>query len=239
MLRIVPIPVLKDNYAYLLCAPCGAIAVVDPGETEPIKKEIETLGGRLDYIMFTHHHADHIGAGEILAQHYGASLIGNAKDAGRLPPLTYAVEQGTVFFLGATPITVLETPGHTLGAVCYYLPEAGAIFTGDTLFLMGCGRLFEGTAQQMWASLCTLAALPPKTHIYPGHEYTLQNGVFCASVEPNNEALLSRLESVRTLRSKGQMTVPGTMAEEMATNVFLRARSLTRFAEIRHLKDRA
>jgi hydroxyacylglutathione hydrolase len=236
-LAVTPVPVLADNYAYIVRAPCGATAVVDPGQAAPV---LAALGGApLALILLTHHHADHVGGARAVQAATGARIVGPAADAGRLPPLDQAVGDGDAVALGQATLHVLATPGHTTGGLCYHAPgDPGAVFTGDTLFLMGCGRLFEGTAAQMWASLKRIAALPPATRVYPGHEYTLDNAAFCARAEPGNADIAARLEAVRAARAAGEMTVPGTVGQELATNLFLRARDAQGFAELRAMKDR-
>ncbi len=237
MINITIIPALSDNYVYLLEADNGEVAVVDPGEAGPVIEALDEKNLTLDYILSTHHHYDHIGGNTDLIGKYSAKLVGPAKEEARIPNMDIMLHEGDHLVFGSEEIEVLETPGHTRGHICYYLPETGAVFTGDTLFLMSTGRLFEGTPKQMWGSLQKIAALPDETEVYCAHEYTLDNGEFCLSVEPDNAALQKRMEKVRALRADGKPTMPGNIGEEKETNAFLRARSAQRYGEIRGLKD--
>jgi hydroxyacylglutathione hydrolase len=223
--EIAIIPCLSDNYAYLVKTE-NACAVIDPSEAQPVAAALAARGWSLTHVLNTHHHHDHTGGNLDLKQHFGAKIVGPAKDAGRIPGIDIGVdEQGWQF--DGLPVQVLEVPGHTRGAITFVIE--GHAFTGDTLFAMGCGRLFEGDPPTMWASLSKLMALPDTTRIYCGHEYTQNNGRFALTLEPDNAALQARMLDVEAARAKGQPTVPSTMALEKQTNPFLRPGS----AEIR------
>jgi hydroxyacylglutathione hydrolase len=238
-LTVTPIPLFKDNYAWLLRdSGSGATAVVDPADAGPVEAAIEAAGGRLDLILLTHHHADHVGGTDAVRARYGASVVGAAADAHRLPKLDRAVREGDTVGLGNAVGSVIDTPGHTLGHIAFHFPDGPALFCGDTLFSLGCGRLIEGTAAQMFASLKKLAALPPDTLVYCGHEYTESNARFAVTAEPGNAALQARAAEVGRLRAAGRSTVPSLLAEELAANPFMRAATAERLGEIRAAKDR-
>ena len=233
-----PVPILKDNYAWLLRdAATGATAIVDPAEPAPCIAAIEQAGGRLDLILLTHHHADHIAGADEVRARFGARMVGAAADAHRLPKLDVAVKGGDHVSLGDSPATVIETPGHTVGQINFYFPDGGVLCSGDTLFSIGCGRIIEGTAQQMFDSLSRLAALPDATLVCCGHEYTEANGRFALHVDPANEALKARMAEVAAQRAAGKPSVPSSMASERAANPFLLARDVASFAERRKRKD--
>jgi hydroxyacylglutathione hydrolase len=217
------VPCLSDNYAVLFRLPGDDRAVlVDAPDAAPIRAALDRLGWALGTILVTHHHRDHVAGIPALA---GAdvAVIGPAAESDRIPGLTRTVAGGDRVVVAGTPVDVIATPGHTLGHVAYHLPEAGLLFSGDTLFAMGCGRLFEGTAADMWGSLGRLAALPDDTAVYCGHEYTLSNGRFALGIEPGNAELAARVAEVERLRAAGTPTVPTTLALEKRTNPFLRA----------------
>ncbi len=221
---IVILPALSDNYIYLARDPAsGAVLVVDPAEAAPVTEALTARGWRLDAILNTHHHGDHIGGNAALKSRYGCPVVAFHGDRGRIPGIDIAVGEGSSYKFGSEMISVIETPGHTSGHIAFHLPATGALFCGDTLFSLGCGRLFEGSAAEMWASLCKLRALPEHTQIYCAHEYTLSNARFALSIEPENPDLRARAEAVRHLRDQGQPTLPSTLAQECATNPFLRA----------------
>ena len=240
VLEIELIPLLSDNYAFRLHEPVsGAVAVIDPAEADPV---IERLGGRqarLDLVLATHHHSDHVAGIPAIKAATGAHVVGPAADAHRLPGLDQGVREGDTVRLGELTLQVMETPGHTTGHVSFWAPDAEAVFCGDTMFVMGCGRLLEDTAEAMWRSLGRLGSLPDATRIYCGHEYTLANARFARGVEPDNEALRVRAQEVEAMRARGRPTVPSTIGQEKATNPFLRAGDAARFAELRRQKDRA
>ncbi|WP_394841503.1 hydroxyacylglutathione hydrolase [Pendulispora brunnea] len=229
-MKITSIPCLSDNYAYLVeCEATGEKVLVDASEAAPILAALEARGVRkLASIWSTHHHFDHVGGNEAVASALGVhEIAGHASDKGRIPGQTRFLEEGESFTVGGLRVEILHIPGHTTGAVAYVVTDktARAVFTGDTLFLAGCGRLFEGTPAMMHTSLSKLAALPGDTQVYCGHEYTKSNLRFAAHVEPSNAAIRARAEHTESLRAAGTPTVPGTMSDELATNPFLRVRS--------------
>lgn len=233
-----PVPMLADNYAWLLRAGTGAVALCDPPDAEAASRAVEAAGGRLDLILLTHHHADHTAGAETLRARHGARIAGARADAHRLPPLDIAVGEGDEIALGESVARILDTPGHTRGHIAYVFAEGAILLAGDTLFSIGCGRLLEGTAAEMFASLQKLAALPGETQVCCGHEYTASNIRFALTVEGENEALRARAAEVEALRAAGRPTVPSTIAAERAANPFLRAGSAARLAELRAAKDR-
>lgn len=232
MLEIEPVLCLKDNYAYLVYDRAdGVCGVVDPSEPEPVKRAAAARGLTLTHIFNTHHHMDHVGGNLALKEFSGAQIVGPEKDAARIPGIDIGVKEGETFKLGSHGARVLEIPAHTRQHIAFWFEKDKAVFTGDTLFAMGCGRLFEGDPPTMWSSLSKLMRLPDDTRVYCGHEYTEANGRFALSVEPGNADLNARMAEVRTLRAEGKPTVPSTMGLEKKTNPFLRAAS----PEIRRL----
>lgn len=237
-LEIARIPVLSDNYVWLIHEPgSGETAVVDPAVAEPVLAEAQARGWRITQIWNTHWHPDHTGGNEAIKAATGAFVTGPAAEAGRIPTLDRQVCEGDRVALGPVEADVLEVPAHTAGHIAYHLPSEEVVFVGDTLFAMGCGRLFEGTAEQMHSNLQRLAGLPPATRAYCAHEYTLSNGRFAVTVEPGNEELAARMIEVEAARAKGEPTVPTTIALERATNPFMRASSAAELAERRRAKD--
>jgi hydroxyacylglutathione hydrolase len=223
---ITPVPCLKDNYAYLVHAEgSDAAAVVDPSEAEPVLRALEQHRLRLVAILNTHHHHDHVGGNqELAASAAGVPIFGHASDNGRIPGQNQFVEHGQEIEAAGLRARILHVPGHTRGAVSYVFD--GAVFTGDTLFAAGCGRLFEGTPAQMYESLnVKLGALPDDTRVYCGHEYTANNLRFAVTVEPGNQAMRDKAARVADQRARGVPTVPSTMADEHATNPFMRCQS--------------
>lgn len=222
--QIITIPCLSDNYAFLLHDPTtGATACVDVPEAPPILAALKTQGWTLTDILITHHHWDHVDGVADLVAATGASVWGARADAHRLPPLDHTLAEGDTVTIGALTGEVLDVSGHCLEHLAFHFPRAGAVFTADSLMALGCGRLFEGTPAQMYASLCKLAALPPETLVCSGHEYTAANARFALTIEPDNPDLISRVEGISAARAAGQPTVPSTLADELATNPFLRA----------------
>ncbi len=223
-LEVHQFPCLSDNYGYLLHDPdSGLTAAIDTPDSDAILAALADRGWTLSHIFNTHHHADHAGGNLALKAATGCTVVGCAADAARIPGLDRPVADGDSFDFGGHRIEVLETPGHTVGHVVYHVPDQAIAFVGDTLFAMGCGRLFEGSAEQMWSSLSRLMRWPDQTRVYCAHEYTLANGKFALSVDPDNRDLKARMEEVVARRSKGQPTVPTSMALEKRTNPFLRA----------------
>lgn len=216
------VPCLSDNYAYLVKS--GALcAVVDPSEPKPVKEALARKGWTLTHILNTHHHLDHTGGNLALKEEFGAKVVGPAKDAARIPGLDIGVDEATGWEFDGHPVQVLEVPAHTSGAITFVID--GNAFTGDTLFTLGCGRLFEGDAAMMWASLSKLMTLPDDTKIWCGHEYTQSNGRFALTLEPDNADLTARMDGVNRMRAAGQPAVPSTMGLEKSTNPFLRPTS--------------
>ncbi len=224
MLEIRLVRVLGDNYAHLLHDPeTGAAAVVDPGEAEPVLAAAESMGWTIGTILLTHHHADHIGGVAAIKAVTGCRVVAAAADLFRIPDVDVAVADGDTVEIGAAHAVVFEVPGHTSGHVAYWFIADDALFCGDTLFAMGCGRLFEGTPAQMWQSLSRLRALPDETLVYCGHEYTAQNARFALALDPDNDELTARADAVAACAAAKRPTVPSTLALEKATNPFLRA----------------
>jgi hydroxyacylglutathione hydrolase len=231
--HVIPIPCLSDNYAYLVVDnETNDAAVVDASEAGPVIAAAHAARVHVRAIWSTHHHPDHVGGNEEVARELGIhEIAGHASDRGRIPGQTRFLETGDEVSIGTLRARALHIPGHTLGAVAYIIdrPNDGAVFTGDTLFLAGCGRLFEGTPAQMHASLTSLAELADSTRVYCGHEYTSANLRFAAHVEPSNAAVAEAAREAQARRGEGGPTVPGTILREKATNPFLRVRE----AEIR------
>jgi hydroxyacylglutathione hydrolase len=222
MLDIVRIPVLKDNYLWLLRSG-GAVAIVDPAVDGPVDAELAARGWRLTHILNTHHHNDHVGANLALKARHGCTIVGPRADRERIPGIDVALGEGETYALGDARARVFDVPGHTRGHIAYWFEAERALFCGDTLFALGCGRLFEGTPAQMWSSLLKLRALPDDTRVHCAHEYTQSNARFALSVDADNAALRDRARGVDAARAEGRATVPSLLGEEKATNPFLRA----------------
>ena len=251
-LEIVTVPCLKDNYAYLLHdAATGTVGLVDAPEAAAIEAALNGKGWTLDLVLITHHHGDHVEGVEALRKAYGAKVVGAAADRRRLPALDLAVSEGDTVSVGESVGKVLDVPGHTVGHIAYWFEEAGALFSGDSLMVMGCGRLFEGTPEQMWGSLEKMAVLPDETLVHSGHEYAESNARFALSVDAENEALVARARDIAAMRQMVGATVPARMDLERATNPFLRVKDgdfkarlgldglpdAQVFAEVRRRKD--
>lgn len=248
-MRIVPVPCLSDNYAYLVIDEgAGRAAVVDPSEADPVKEALAREGVQPAALWLTHHHWDHVGGVEALCDAYGIDeVLGSAHDLAesRIPRQTRGLADGDTFSFGGETVHVMHIPGHTLGAIAYHVD--GDVFTGDTLFLGGCGRVFEGTMQMMSQSLDKLRRLPPETRVWCGHEYTVKNLKFAATVEPASDPLKEALEATEAKRAAGEPTVPGRLATELEVNPFLRfdvpevargADAVASFTRLRQAKDR-
>lgn len=236
--EIVAVPAFADNYLWLLHQPAsGRTAVVDPGDGAAVLAEAERRGWTIDAVLNTHWHPDHTGGNLAVKEATGATIFGPAAERDRIPGLDVALGEGDRVTLGELEAEVWAVPGHTLGHIAFVFRAAGFAFVGDTLFAMGCGRLFEGSPEQMHASLQRIAALPGDMRLYPAHEYTLANARFCAHAAPGDEAVKSRLEQVILMRGSGTITLPTTVAEEQATNLFIRAPDVAEFARLRTLKD--
>ncbi|KAG4156693.1 hypothetical protein ERO13_D02G012100v2 [Gossypium hirsutum] len=252
-LQIELVPCLRDNYAYLLHdVDTGTVGVVDPSIAMPIIDALSRKNWNLTYILNTHHHHDHTGGNAELKARYGAKVIGSGIDKDRIPGIDIVLNDGDKWMFAGHEVHVIETPGHTRGHISFYFPSSAAIFTGDTLFSLSCGKLFEGTPEQMLSSLQRIMSLPDDTNIYCGHEYTLSNSKFALSIEPKNEALQSYAAHVTHLHNKGLPTIPTTLKKEKACNPFLRtmsseirqalnipadANAAEAFGVIRHAKD--
>ena len=232
------VPILSDNYAWLLHDEnTGTVAIVDPADAKACIAAIEQDGGRLDMILITHHHDDHIAGVDEVRAKYGATVVGATADKHRLPKLDQQVVEGDTVRFGDSHFEVIDMPGHTRGHISYFAPEGDVLLCADTLFSLGCGRLLEGTATEMFDSLQKLAKLPDDTLVCCGHEYTQSNARYAITVEPDNAALTQRAAEVDRLRAAGKATVPTRLGAEKAENPFLRAKTADELARIRTGKD--
>ncbi len=226
MLNIHLVPCLQDNYAYLVHEPSSnAVAIVDPSEAPPVFAALDRHKLTLTHILNTHHHFDHTGGNLPLKEKTGAKIIGPKADADRIPGIDVGLGEGDTLEFGKATARIFDIPAHTKGHIAFWFEADKAVFTGDTMFAMGCGRLFEGTPAQMWTSLSKLAKLPPDTRVYCGHEYTLSNGRFALTLEPGNQTLKKRMVDVERRRAEGEPTIPTTIGLERETNPFLRPES--------------
>ncbi|WP_370306568.1 hydroxyacylglutathione hydrolase [Sphingobium abikonense] len=240
MLEVVRIPALSDNYIWLMHdAVSGDTVVIDPAVADPVLEAAQTRGWRISQIWNTHWHGDHTGGNAAIKAATGCTVTGPAGEAERIGTLDRLVGEGDSVRIGDHVAQVMAMPAHTAGHIVYHLADDRIAFVGDTLFAMGCGRLFEGTAAQMFANMQRLAAMPDDTQIYCAHEYTLSNGRFALGVEPDNAALHQRMEQVEAARARGEATVPTSIGAERRTNIFMRARDAGQLAERRAAKDAA
>jgi hydroxyacylglutathione hydrolase len=222
-LQIVQIPVLRDNYLYLAHEPTtGMTAAIDPAELKPTQEALDARGWRLTHILNTHHHMDHVGGNLALKEATGCTIVGPAADRDRIPGIDIALSDGERYSLGAAEGVVFDVPGHTRGHIAWWFSESDALFCGDTVFSIGCGRLFEGTPAQMWSSISRLRSLPPQTQVYCAHEYTASNVRFALSLEPSHPPLVARAAEVAALRRDNRPTVPSTIGQEREANPFFR-----------------
>ena len=252
MLDISIINCLSDNYSYLIRDKAtNLVGVVDPSEFNPVDLKISKTYKKLDFILNTHHHHDHVGGNIDLKKKYNSKIVCSSYDEGRIPGASIKKSDGDQFSLGETEFKIIHIPGHTLGHIAFYSQKTNVIFTGDTLFSLGCGRIFEGTFEQMFKSLEKIKNLPKNTMMYCGHEYTNKNGQFCISIDEENDKLKKRIKDVNNKTQKNLPTIPITLDEELETNIFLRcedkkiknklkmdkASKLEVFTKLRNLKD--
>ena len=222
-MKITPIPCLKDNYAYIINnVSSKTVGVVDPSEAKPIISFLEKENIKLNYILNTHHHFDHIGGNIELKKKYNAKVVGFIDDKHRIPGIDITVKNNEEWKFGNSVIKILHIPGHTLGHICFFLKNEKIAFTGDTLFSLGCGRIFEGSHEQMLSSLNKIKNFPKNTKIYCGHEYTYKNAEFCIKYDKDNVSLKKHFEKIKELRSVNAPTVPTSLEDELKSNIFLR-----------------
>ena len=237
-MKIKIIPCLKDNYSYLIIDEENSIAcVVDPSEADPIIKYLENTQIKLKFILNTHHHYDHVGGNQKLKEKYGASVVGYEGDKERIPGIDILINDQETWIHKNFEAKIIHIPGHTLGHICFYFHKDELVFTGDTLFSLGCGKIFEGTYTQMFNSLMKLKKLPKNTKVYCGHEYTLQNSKFCMIHDADNENLKAKINDIKIKLKAGLSTMPSTIKDELECNIFLRSNSVETFSKLRDLKD--
>ena len=237
-MKVEIIKCLKDNYSYLLINEKNKNAcVIDPSESKPIIDFVEKENINLKFILNTHHHYDHVGGNIDLKKKYESKIVGFKSDKDRIPEIDILVEDNQIWTNEDFESKIIHIPGHTSGHICFYFEKEKIAFTGDTLFSLGCGRIFEGTYEQMYYSLNKFKELPKETKVYCGHEYTLQNSVFCATYDKDNDELNKKILEVKSKRDRNLPTIPSTIGEELACNIFLRAKNLKDFSKLRDLKD--
>ncbi len=237
-MRIEIIPCLQDNYSYLIIDESNNFAcVVDPGESKPIINYLKNKNIKLKYILNTHHHFDHIGGNKDLKNKFGSIVVGFKEDANRIPEIDILLEDNQIWKADNFISKIIHVPGHTAGHICFHFFQEKLVFTGDTLFSLGCGRIFEGTYKEMFISLNKIKSLPKETKVYCGHEYTLNNSKFCILHNPENLNLEKKIENIKKKIRDGLPTVPSTIKDELECNIFLRANDLQSFSKLRDLKD--
>ena len=237
-MKIQVIPCLKDNYSYLIIDEQKNIAcVIDPSEADPIIDYLERNEIELKFILNTHHHYDHVGGNLRLKEKYGASVIGYKEDKERIPEIDVLVNDNETWKYENFEAKIIHIPGHTLGHICFYFSKEKSAFTGDTLFSLGCGKIFEGTYSQMYNSLMKLKELPQDTKIFCGHEYTKKNSDFCIANDKNNKNLKLKIKDIEIKLRNNSPTIPSTIKEELECNIFLRASNVETFSKLRDLKD--
>ena len=237
-MKIKIIPCLQDNYSYLIIDKENSTAcVIDPSEADPIIEYLEDNKIKLKFILNTHHHYDHVGGNQKLKEKYGASVIGYEGDKERIPGIDILVNDQETWIHKNFEAKIIHIPGHTLGHICFYFYKDELVFTGDTLFSLGCGRIFEGTYAQMFDSLMKLKKLPTNTKVFCGHEYTLQNSKFCIVHDDNNKNLKTKINDIKIKLKAGLSTIPSTIKDELECNIFLRSNNVETFSKLRDLKD--
>ena len=237
-MRVEIIPCFQDNYSYLIIDENNNSAcVVDPGEAEPIVDYLKNKKIKLKYILNTHHHFDHIGGNEYLKKKFGSIVVGFKKDINRIPEIDVLLEDNQIWKAENFEAKIIHIPGHTSGHICFHFFQEKLVFTGDTLFSLGCGRIFEGTYKEMFESLNKIKSLPEETKVYCGHEYTLSNLKFCIKYNPENRNLKKKAENIKKKIDNGLPTIPSTIKDELECNIFLRANDLESFSKLRDLKD--
>ena len=237
-MRIEIIPCLQDNYSYLIIDESNNSAcIVDPSEAEPIINFLKNKNIKLKYILNTHHHYDHIGGNQELKKKYGSVVVGFKGDSKRIPEIDILLEDNQIWKAENFEAKIMHIPGHTSGHICFNFFKEKIVFTGDTLFSLGCGRIFEGSYEEMFESLNKIKLLPDDTKIYCGHEYTLNNSMFCLKHDKNNKNLGKKVLEINDKLKKNLPTIPSTIGEELACNIFLRAKNLEDFSKLRDLKD--
>ena len=237
-MKIKIIPCLQDNYSYLIIDEVNNIAcVVDPSEANPVIKFLEDNKIKLKFILNTHHHYDHVGGNQKLKEKYGASVVGYEGDKERIPGIDILINDQETWIHKNFEAKIIHVPGHTLGHICFYFHKDKSVFTGDTLFSLGCGKIFEGTYTQMFNSLMKLKKLPKNTKVFCGHEYTLQNSKFCIAHDENNENLKTKINDIKIKLKSGLSTIPSTIKDELECNIFLRSNSVETFSKLRDSRD--